>query len=330
MSCQQEVAVLEKPGILLFRIFLSPGENMKISILIVCYNSADDIEKCLASIYRQSLEEGRYEVLLINNSDDDIEGLIRDRFVETKIVPNNQNLGFGRGCNVLASKAAGDYLLLLNPDTELHADALVQLMAAVREYPAVGAWGGSTYFPSGELEPSSNQRSQSIGNEVLKLFGLTGLTSERTLLKPGYDSAKVLSGAFMMVSRRVWNRVGGFDESFFLYAEEVDLCSRIRKLTGLDLVITDRARATHYVGASSAPSYRTVHLYRGKMHLARKSSRYGSYLVYFVIFWVYGFTRTLMGCMARLTRNGKPAKRLLCFARMAMRPDHWFGGYSKE
>lgn len=303
---------------------------MTISVLIVGYNSAGDILQCLASIEQQGLAAPDYEILFINNSEDGAEALVREHFPAVRIIPHQGNIGFGAGCNRLAAYAKGDYLLLINPDLVLHPNSLKVLLATIKAYPEAGIWGGTAYLPSGEMDPSSQQKRQSLKNEVIQFLGMARLFREMRSLTDDVVEMPIVSGAYMAIERQLWDRVGGFDESFFLYSEEVDLCERARALTGRQLVVNLRASATHHLGASSTPDYRTLMLYKGKMHFARKTGKHKSHRLYFAVFWVYCASRLMVGYTLYPFKGEAAREKIEQYRRVTFHPLQWYRGFQPD
>lgn len=305
------------------------GYFAKVSILIVCYNSLSDIDQCLASVITSIKRDNiDAEVLLLDNSNDGTVEFVSKDYPMVKIIENNVNLGFAGGNNLLAESAKGEYLLLLNPDTKLFDGAIKNLLSIAQEYPEYGAWGGATYFPDGSREYSSLQVEPTLGRELINLVGLAGYFSDRIPLNITDELTPVLSGAFMMVSKNVWDQVNGFDTGYFLYSEEVDICFRIRKLTSSMLVISDRAKVTHFVGKSSSNSERTLLLYKGKMHYSRK--HYGRLYSFFyaIVLWLYAFSRFTLGKIINLrTTNDRAGKLIEKFHLVVSSPSKWASGY---
>jgi GT2 family glycosyltransferase len=242
-----------------------------VSILIVCYNSLADIKNCLKWLYEKT-KDTAFEVVLLDNSNDGTIGWVKNHYPQVKTIPNSSNLGFANGNNLLAQHALGQFLLLLNPDTLITDNCVAKLLECAKKYPKHGAWGGITLYPDGKRENSSLQVLPTLWNMFLLSIGLKGL--RKGALRVGSQTEQevaVLSGAFMLVDRKIWNDLGGFDPSFFLYSEEVDLCYRIAQYTGIRPIMTPHASVIHLVGKSCDNNKeRMFGILRGQMHLDRK------------------------------------------------------------
>lgn len=231
----------------------SRAAEPEVSVLIVGYRSRHHLGPCLAGLYAHTRGVS-FEVVLVDNGDDadDTAAFLSTHHPRVRVVPNRRNLGFAGGNNLAAQHARGRYLLLLNPDTRLEHDAVSALVACAQANPRAGAWGGQTFLESGHIDPGCRQAGPGLRPGLLYALGLGrwvrgGLNERDVEPRP----VAVLSGAFMMVDAAVWERVGGFDESFFMYNEEVDLCLRLRRSAG-PCVMTPHARVIHLVGGGAA------------------------------------------------------------------------------
>jgi hypothetical protein len=300
-----------------------------ISILIVGYNTKDLVLECLAGVFEHT-QGPTFEVLFVDCSEDGSEEAIRERFPQVRVIDNDENLGFGRGNNFLARYAEGDYVLLLNPDTLIRDNAIGELYEFAQRTPEAGAWGGVTRLPDGSIDPGCQQAGPGLGNSLLTLLGM----SERT--KPDVESDQEtgvevasLSGAFMMLPRTLWNELGGFDESFFMYCEETDLCCRVRQ-QGRGVRITPKSSIVHLVGSGSGQSpKRMLALTRGGMHLARKHHGTAYVFTIAVLRWLYSASRFVVGVIgAPLVGRERAAALRKRHADIVTKPGQWFGGWS--
>jgi GT2 family glycosyltransferase len=236
-------------------------EDIRVSILIVSFNTRDLTIACLKSIVAEA-DGTNFEVLFIDNgsSDDSAESVDREFKDDPRfhILASKGNLGFAAANNELAKAAKGEYLLLLNPDTVVLDHAIDRLVEFAERTPKNGIWGGRTVFADGSLNPTSCWGPFTLWSEICASFGLRAAFSRSTLFHPrGYgswqrDSVRevgVVTGCFFLMKLKDWNRFGGFDPEFFMYGEEADLCMRAIK-RGMKPVITPTATIIHYGGAS--------------------------------------------------------------------------------
>lgn len=300
-----------------------------VSILIVGYNTKDLLMDCLLGLFEHTAGLS-FEVLYVDCSNDGSVQATKERFPLVRVIDNDENLGFGRGNNFLATHARGQFLLLLNPDTLIKDNAVGELYEFALRTPYAGAWGGVTYLPNGEIDPSCQQVGFGLGKAVLQLFGLRSVTCPTAVADDGQGvDVPSLSGAFMMISRSLWQQLEGFDESFFMYCEETDLCHRVR-LSSHRVLITSRASVTHLVGSGSAQSpKRMLALTRGGVHLTRK--HHGRIYVYadVAIRWLYSASRFGLGMVGAPLIGGERAAQLRSrHAPILLQPSKWTGGWS--
>jgi N-acetylglucosaminyl-diphospho-decaprenol L-rhamnosyltransferase len=208
---------------------------MDVSIIIVSYNTADLIADCLKSVQNSSGVEK--EILVVDNasSDNSVE-LIAARFPAVKLIVNKGNRGFGAANNQALSESNGRYVIFLNPDTTIAQDTLQKAVAYMDKNQHIGLAGAKILNPNGSLQPSVSY----------KYPGEKFATDELNLL-PG-EIVCVL-GAFMIARKSLLIDLHGFDEDFFLYGEDQDLCWRIRE-RGYSIGYIEDAEILHWGGQS--------------------------------------------------------------------------------
>lgn len=177
-------------------------------------------------------------IVIDNNSTDNSAGYLQPRFTDVRFVANKDNLGFAKACNQGLQQARGKYILFLNPDTIVPEDCFRQCIAFFESHPDAGALGIKMLDGKGRFLKESKRAFPSPLTSLFKLFGLSRVFPRSRLFSKyhlGHLDEKeshevdVLAGAFMMVKREVLDKVGGFDEIFFMYGEDVDLSYRIQK-----------------------------------------------------------------------------------------------------
>lgn len=151
---------------------LTPSENvpLDLSILIVCYQSRELILPCLRSVEQHTIG-CTYEVLMVDCSNDGAVDLVKSEFPKTRIIENTENLGFGKGNNVLETHAVAPYLLLLNPDVILTDDSISELFRTAVSMPKAGAIGGRTRMLNGERDPGCRQFAPTLFRLAVSVFG---------------------------------------------------------------------------------------------------------------------------------------------------------------
>jgi N-acetylglucosaminyl-diphospho-decaprenol L-rhamnosyltransferase len=249
-----------------------------IGICIVTHNNNGGIGDCLASL------KSRWSNLSIRmEGDASVAGTV-DRVQRTepcaKIGRNAVNRGFAASVNRLAADFGEeiDYLLLINPDLELAADAIDQLIAASLASEAEAIVGGRTMRHDGSIDPTSCLAEPSLWQSTAFALGLRRWPGCKWLdpdalgawRQTGIRAVPVLTGAMLLISRRLWQRVGGFDEQYFLYGEGIDFCIGAKSLSDA-MLFTGFARCVHRGGASSASdAQRGLAILRGSVSLCRR------------------------------------------------------------
>ena len=248
-----------------------------LSIIIVNWNVRDLLRECL-----RSLDAGRgalaLEVIVVDSAsaDGSVE-MVGAEFPWVRLIACDENVGFPRGNNLGLAEARGDYLLLLNPDTVVLGDALTVMRAYLAAHPAAGAVGPQLLNSDGTVQ-SSRRRFPTLATGFFESTWLQGLAPGvlrryYALDLPDDTTAEVdwLVGACIMVPRAVYERIGGLDEGYYMYSEELDWCRRI-VAAGRHVVYHPAARVIHHVGQSSdqAVTARHINFQRAKLRYYRK------------------------------------------------------------
>lgn len=244
-----------------------------VAILIVTYNSEQQIAACLQSAIEEKGGLSQEIIVVDNNSSDGTVALIRERFPDVQLIAPGQNLGFAKGVNLAARNANAEFLLLLNPDTVVMRNAVENVVRFARENPHYGLYGGKTLKVDGSLEPSSCWGSPSLFSLFLYSVGLTTLAPGNRWLDPESlgswkrDTVRevgVITGCFLLVSQNAWSKLRGLDERYFMYGEDADFAMRARD-AGYRPVIFPGSEVIHEVGkSSSTPMHKALLLYKGK------------------------------------------------------------------
>jgi len=299
-----------------------------VSILVVAYNSQAIIEDCLASI-PAACANFDYEVLLIDNGDGATADLVAESFPEVRIVPSRGNVGFAAGNNLLAAQASGRFLLLLNPDVVLKPEAVDRLLEATRTYPDAAAWGGVTLDSDDRPDLGNTVHVPSLREMASRTIGRSVAASGRPAGVDADAEVKVLSGSFVMFARSAWDEVGGLDDRYFLYCEEVDLFYRLAQ-RGYRFWKIAGSRANHDIGhGESASPYRELYLNAGVIQFTRLHWSKLESLFAFLLIWLSSLQRYIAG---RLFGWLKPSlyraaeKQSL----VALKPHFWRHGYDSK
>lgn len=232
---------------------------MTLSIIIVSYNVKYFLEQCLYSV-EKAMQGIDAEVIVVDNaSADNTLAYLQERFPGVHYIASEQNLGFAKACNLGLAQARGANILFLNPDTLLAEDTLSICLDFFKQHPQAGALGVRMIDGSGQFLRESKR---SFPSPITSFYKLTGLASlfprSRRFGKYhlGYlaehenHEVDVLAGAFMLIRKEVLDQVGSFDETFFMYGEDVDLSYRIQQAGYKNYYLADTT-IIHFKGEST-------------------------------------------------------------------------------
>jgi GT2 family glycosyltransferase len=246
------------------------------TVVIVTYHSRDHLPSCLEALDAAAAGEAIETVVVDNASGDGVVAYVRESRPEVRIVLNDANLGFAAAVNQGARMARGDALLLLNPDVVLEPRSLGRLRRALED-PRVGIVGPQLFFPDGSPQRSvwDAPSLRALAFEAFLLYNLFPRWSPISPRVPeAAEDVGALSGACLLVRRACFDTLGGLDERFFLYFEDVDLGLRARA-AGWRVRLLPDARAVHHLGASAFRNRRAFwrHHEQSRRALLRKHLR---------------------------------------------------------
>ena len=248
-----------------------------LSVVTVGHNTGELLRACLSSLPSSG---AAMEVLVVDaGSTDGTAELVGREFPTVRLLATDQNLGFTRGNNRALRIARGRHLLLLNPDTAVRPGALAAMLAFLDAHPDVGVVGPQLRFPDGTIQPSRHRFPGRLtafvdGTVLERWLGRSRLLDSFYLRDRGDDQRQDvdwLRGACLMVRREAAASAGLFDERFFMYSEEVDLCRRIRA-AGWRIVYLPSAVVVHHEGKSSQqnPVARDIHFHDSRVRYYQK------------------------------------------------------------
>lgn len=238
-----------------------------LSVIIVAYKSRDEISPCLASLPRR-IDDGAVEIIVVDNSPGDGAGeVIRREFPGVRYLAPGANLGFGRASNLGFAEARGAFILFLNPDTMSNAPALAHCLARLRADPQIGLISPRLELADGSMDLACRRSIPTLWDGFCRASGLAAVFPRRAFFS-GYNLTHLpadgtyevgaINGAFMLAPRRALDTVaeGGavFDERFFMYGDDLDLCIRVAR-GGWKIVYDGRVRIVHLKGVSVAKEY---------------------------------------------------------------------------
>lgn len=224
-----------------------------VSIILVNYNGAQVVIDCLHSIQKM-LHEVPYEIIVVDNASvDQSVDLIAEKFPTVNLIRQSENRGFGAGNNVGAKVATGKYLFLLNTDTLLTCDVLPHLVEVIESDPAIGIVAPKLLNSDGTLQIST-ARSISLWGEYQDLKQKINYQNpqHQTRIAQQFSMMQevdIVIGAALLIRRSLFEELGGFDETFFMYLEESDLCRRAQ-MKGWKIIYTPAVELIHLGGYS--------------------------------------------------------------------------------
>mgnify|MGYP006289732855 CR=1 FL=1 len=245
-----------------------------LSVVIVTYHVPDLLRRCLDAVARADAPFG-VEVIVVDAGTDGNGADLRRTDQGVEVIEAPENPGFGAACNLGARRAIGRYILFLNPDTEVPRDGLVRAIAALEADPGVGIVGPKLVRADGSLDLSARRSFPTPANALYHFLRLPRLvpTSRRfgaynlTYIDPDVEGdVDAVAGSFMLVRREALEASGLFDETYWMYGEDLDLCLRVRQ-AGWRARYVPSVVVTHLKGQSSRrrPFRCTYEFYRAMM-----------------------------------------------------------------
>ena len=204
------------------------SEKNTLSIIIVSYNNTGSLESCIASIYEKLADRLRWEVVLINNDPKQNLDDFQIDLAKVKIIDHKKNVGFGAGVNLGVALAEGEILLILNADTRMISDNVAVLLEEFAKSDEVG-------IISGRILDGQNVTQEWIAGKELSVYDLVRNNLGLSRNKKIWNSLKKIecdwvAGTAMFIEKDLFEKLEGFDEDFFMYFEDMDLCRRARQL----------------------------------------------------------------------------------------------------
>jgi GT2 family glycosyltransferase len=308
---------------------------MQLSIIIVNYNVKYFLEQCLHSV-QHAVSGLETEIYVVDN--DSVDGsvkMVKEKFPEVHLIENKDNKGFSTANNQAIRKSKGEYVLLLNPDTIVEDDTLRKVVEFMDLHPDAGGLGVKMLDGKGKFLPESKRGLPYPSVAFFKVFGLSSLFPKSKLFGAyhlGYlDKDKthvvdVLAGAFMLLRKKVLDKIGLLDESFFMYGEDIDLSYRITKAGYRNYYYAD-TRIIHYKGESTKKgSLNYVFVFYNAMivfarkHFSKENARAFSVMINIAIYF-----RAFISILTRFfNRIMLPLlDALLIFAGILFIKDYW-------
>ncbi|HEX8932390.1 MAG TPA: glycosyltransferase family 2 protein [Patescibacteria group bacterium] len=263
---------------------------MLLSIITLNYRKPQLTLNCLNSLYEQLPKEfarGEAEVIVVDNAsgDNSVEFLQHEikarHYQHVKVIANSENAGFGKGNNLGATSAKGEYLLFLNNDTLVKDQGIWEMANYLKEHQEIAILGGQLRNNDGSLQPSVG-KFYTLFNAFLLLlgmqkFGLLDRSPDRIV------EVDWVKGGLLMIRKEVFAKLAGFDEQIFMYTEDMELCFRAH-LASLKVFFYPKVKVFHAEYGSSNRAFAIIHIYKGLLYFYKKHrSR-----------WEYSLIKTLL------------------------------------
>lgn len=292
-------------------------EALILSIVIVNYNTRDLLRDCLRSVYA-SQGDLHYEVIVVDNcSRDGSVAMVEEEYPQATVIASPINGGYAYANNLGLRQAQGHYLLLLNPDTVLPPNALMDMITFMEQHPDAGVAGPKLVLADGSLDLACRRSFPTLQVAFYRLVGLSKRYPQSQRFNRynlGYldpdQMAEVDSvvGAFMMIRREALEQAGLLDERFFAYAEDIDLCYRIKVEHGWRVYYNPQVVVTHYKSQSTRKRalrmnvefYRAMWLFHQK-HYAKQT--------FFLLNWLTALGIIMLTGIALFVNSLRPPQK---------------------
>ncbi len=290
---------------------------MDLSIIIISWNVADDLQACLESIYQTSAKSLEVEVIVVDSaSSDHTVEMTQTQFPQVNLIVQNENAGFTRGNNMGLKAAQGRHLFLLNPDTLVLGNALEVMVNYLDQHPDVGIVGPYTFNTDGTTQ-STRRRFPTV---ALAFFESTWLQSfaPQALLDEYYVNDKPLlstvdvdwvQGSALILRREVYEQIGGLDTDYVMFSEELDFCKRA-KLMGWRVVFLCTAQIIHHGGKSTQQVVANKHIYFQESKLRYFNTYHGTRVAFILrLFLLMNYVWQIVLETSKSLLGSQPAMR---------------------
>lgn len=278
---------------------------MQVSIILVSYNTAELTRNCLNSVYEKT-KDVDFEIYVVdNNSTDGSAEMLESEFPQVKLIKNTENKGFGAANNIAIKECKGKYVFLLNTDTLLINNAIKILYDFMekRENSDVGCCSGNLYYEDMSYQHSYNVAPnltyyllivlflRKIFSKLFKNYYVEHIHDEELVPLSEPKSVGFVTGADMFLRKSVLDKAGSFDEDFFMYYEDTELCHRIKN-NGFGIYMVPEAKIIHIRGKSSGNNLKRMQLLKAGEYLYYRKckgiiSAHAAKLLYYFVYLRY-------------------------------------------
>ena len=258
----------------------------KLSIIILNHNTRDLLQQCLKSI------SGPHQIIVVdNNSSDQSVDMVRKEFPNVKVLVRDVNDGYTRGNNAARHIATGEYVLFLNSDTKLYPETLSTMINFMDSDPKIGISTCLTKLPNGKLYYACHRGFPSPWNSLSYFSGLSRLFPNLKLFNgytlnceslDSFHEIDACSGTFLLTRRVLLNKINWFDEDYFSYGEDIEMCYRVKKL-GFKVMFNPKTEIIHYWGATSGLKSTSLNLTTATLENSEKwnKARYEAMKIFY-------------------------------------------------
>ncbi|MBI3443623.1 glycosyltransferase family 2 protein [Candidatus Woesebacteria bacterium] len=252
---------------------------MDVSVVIVSFNTEEVLVNCLKSL-KIALNDLTAEVFVVdNNSEDETVVVVKKDFPQVMLVANHNNVGFSRANNQALKVAKGKYVLILNPDTEVYPDTIEKMTGFLKDHSDTAIATCRVQLPDGQLDRDCRRHFPTPWRAFTHFSGLSKIFKGSKIFDQYYmgylpdtkeHEVDSIVGAFMMIRKKDLDKIGFFDEDFFFYGEDLDLCWRARHM-GYKVFYTPITKILHYKGVASGMKPATRHLSRANRQSKKRA-----------------------------------------------------------
>lgn len=289
--------------------------NEKLVILFVNYNCGQDIADNIRKISLMKINSYDIEFIVVDNNskDNSLSYIDQLNLANLKIIISQENVGFGRACNLGLKDVLSKYILLLNPDIQLFDNSISSLLDFADNNTEAGIYGGLTVDDEGRCDNMNAWREPSFLGFLYWALFLTRLFPSSAIFNPDKyiditwehkTPVDAVSGCFFLIKNSLWKKLKGFDPRYFMYSEEIDLCKRARDL-GAKPLITNSSQITHFGSATLSSENKLIFLYRSKLIYFKSNFSSIKYLLSIVLLFLAFSLRSIASLV---TGNFKEAK----------------------
>lgn len=239
---------------------------VKLSVIIVNYNVQYFLEQCILSIQAASKNISIEIIVVDNNSTDGSCSMLHKNFPDVQLIANIENVGFSKANNQGVRKTCGEYILILNPDTVIAEDTLEKIIDFAEKQSNLGALGARFIDGSGEFLPECKRNIPTVKIASQKIRGNSKKYYANHISENEIAKIEILTGAFMFIKRDTFLKIEGFDEDYFMYGEDIDLCYKLLN-KGYQNFYFGTSTIIHYKGESTIKNISNFKHFYGAMQI---------------------------------------------------------------